>query len=66
MIENPPQSRKKLNELLKEHLYNDKGEKIVVSANQANFQLIFSCFHNYEVSVHMLCMYCVYTYLLYM
>ena len=52
MIENAAQSGVKLNDLLK-HLYNEKGERIVVSANQANFQLIFSCFHYYEVSMYM-------------
>ena len=65
MIENVAQSRGKLNDLLK-HLYNEEGEQIVVSANQANFQLIFSCFHYYEVSVYMQCIVILHIYLLHL
>ena len=47
-----------LNDLLKEHLYAN-GERIVVSASYAEFQLIFSCFHNYEVSVYIVYYVCI-------
>ena len=40
-----------LHDLLKEHLYAGE-ERIVISTDHTEFLLIFSCFHNYEVSMH--------------
>ena len=37
--------------LINDLLYDDKGERIVVSVNQAQFQHVFSCFHNFEITV---------------
>ena len=62
-------SQSKIYDVLKDVLHaadNEKTER-VVSANQAKFQMIFSCFHNYEVSKYVctcICKYickCVYT-----
>ena len=45
----------KLNDLIEGHLY-DGGKRIFVSVDQTAFTHIFSCFHNYEVSVYVHCM----------
>ena len=39
-----------LHEELKKHLHVNKRERIHACVNQPEFQFMFSCFHNYEVS----------------
>ena len=39
-----------LHDELKKHLYLNKKERIHACGNKPEFQFMFSCFHNYEVS----------------
>ena len=39
-----------LHDELKKHLHVNKRERIHACASQPEFQFMFSCFHNYEVS----------------
>ena len=58
IIESKPQGKSEstefnLNDELMKYLSTVKKERIIVSElpNEANFIFIFSCFHNYEVSL---------------